>query len=48
MKGFSAIGLVRPKYEENVGSVLRAAHCYGAAMVAIQGDRSGVRNTSRA
>lgn len=44
MKGFASIGLVRPKYEENVGSVLRAAHCYGAAMVAIQGDRSAVRN----
>lgn len=44
MRGFAAIGLVRPKYPENVGSVLRAAFCYGAAMVAIQGDRTNVRS----
>lgn len=39
MRGFYAIGLVRPKSPDNVGGILRAAHCYGAAMVAIQGDR---------
>lgn len=44
MRGFAAIGLMRPKYEQNIGSVLRAAHCYRAAMVAIQGDRSAVRS----
>lgn len=44
MRGYSAIGLVRPKDVANVGSVLRAAHCYGAAMVAIQGDRTPVRS----
>ncbi len=44
MRGFAAIGLMRPKTIENVGSVLRAAHCYGAAMVAIQGDRTEVRS----
>lgn len=43
-RGFSAIGLVRPKVPENVGSVLRAAHCYGAALVAIQGDRTPVQS----
>lgn len=43
MRGFTSIGLVRPKDANNVGSVLRAAFCYGAAMVAIQGDRSPVR-----
>lgn len=43
-RGFASIGLVRPKTPENVGSVLRAAHCYGAAMVAIQGDRTPVRS----
>lgn len=43
MRGYAAIGLVRPKDANNVGSVLRAAFCYGAAMVAIQGDRSPVR-----
>lgn len=44
MRGFTSIGLVRPKSHHNVGSVLRAAFCYGAAMVAIQGDRSDVRS----
>jgi tRNA(Leu) C34 or U34 (ribose-2'-O)-methylase TrmL len=44
MRGFAAIGLVRPKHPENVGSVLRAAYVYGAAMVAIQGDRTEVRS----
>ena len=39
MRGFAAIGLVNPKYRENVGSVLRAAGCYGAALVAIAGNR---------
>lgn len=39
MAGFSAIGLVRPKTDANVGGVMRAAHCYGAAMIAIQGKR---------
>jgi hypothetical protein len=44
MRGFAAIGLMRPKLPENVGSVLRAAHCYGAALVAIQGDRTPVQS----
>lgn len=39
-RGFAAIGLVRPKIVHNIGAVLRAAHCYGAALVAIQGDRT--------
>lgn len=43
-RGFAAIGLVRPKSHHNVGSTLRAAFCYGAAMVAIEGDRSHVRS----
>ncbi len=44
MRGFSSIGIVRPKHHENVGSVLRAAYVYGASMVAIQGDRTQVRS----
>lgn len=36
-----AIGLVRPKDPSNIGSVLRAAGCYGADFVVIEGDRSG-------
>ena len=39
MRGYSAIGLHMPKTNANVGSVLRAAHCYGAAMVATSGRR---------
>ena len=50
-RGFSSIGLVRPKDKANVGSVLRAAHCYGSSLVAIQGDRtnlSSITDTSKA
>jgi tRNA(Leu) C34 or U34 (ribose-2'-O)-methylase TrmL len=39
MRGFSAIGLHMPKTPVNVGSVLRAAGCYGASMVATTGQR---------
>jgi tRNA(Leu) C34 or U34 (ribose-2'-O)-methylase TrmL len=39
MRGFSAIGLHLPKTPENVGSALRACHCYGAAMLAVSGKR---------
>ena len=35
-----AIGLVRPKDRANIGGVVRAAGCYGADMVAIEGNRS--------
>lgn len=45
-RGFAAIGLMRLKNAGNVGSVLRAAYCYGAALVAIQGDRTQVREAS--
>lgn len=38
-RGFAAIGLHQPKTPANVGSVLRAAHCYGAGMVALTGQR---------
>lgn len=44
-RGFSSIGLMRPKDVHNIGGVLRAAHCYGAALVAIQGDRTPVRSS---
>jgi tRNA(Leu) C34 or U34 (ribose-2'-O)-methylase TrmL len=39
MRGFAAIGLHNPKTPANVGSVLRAAGCYEASMVAMSGDR---------
>jgi tRNA(Leu) C34 or U34 (ribose-2'-O)-methylase TrmL len=38
-RGYAAIGLHMPKNPHNVGSVLRAAHCYGAALVAQTGKR---------
>jgi tRNA(Leu) C34 or U34 (ribose-2'-O)-methylase TrmL len=39
MRGYSAIGLYQPKSDANVGSVLRAAGCFDAALVAIEGQR---------
>lgn len=38
-RGFAAIGLHMPKDHANIGATLRAAHCHGAAMVAISGSR---------
>lgn len=38
-RGFSAIGLHQPKTPANIGGVLRAAGCYGAALVAVSGCR---------
>lgn len=37
--GYAIIGLDNPKFDANVGSVLRAAGCYNVAMVAISGKR---------
>ena len=39
MRGYAAIGLFNPKTNANVGSALRAAGCFGAGLVAIQGER---------
>lgn len=38
-QGFAGIGLYNPKSMENYGSVVRAAGCYEAAMVVMQGRR---------
>lgn len=38
-RGYAAIGLCHPKTGENLGSVLRAAGCYGASMIASEGSR---------
>lgn len=38
-RGFAAVGLVNPKNSLNVGSVLRAAGCYGASLVVVAGMR---------
>jgi tRNA(Leu) C34 or U34 (ribose-2'-O)-methylase TrmL len=39
IRGYAAIGLSNPKTPVNVGSALRAGHCYGAAMLAVAGKR---------
>jgi tRNA(Leu) C34 or U34 (ribose-2'-O)-methylase TrmL len=39
-RGFAAVALVNPKTPENVGGVLRAAHCYGVAHVTLTGIRA--------
>ena len=39
MRGFSSIGLLAPKINANVGGALRAAACYGASSIIIQGAR---------
>ena len=38
-RGYAAIGLYMPKTGLNVGSALRAAGCYDAALVAVSGRR---------
>jgi tRNA(Leu) C34 or U34 (ribose-2'-O)-methylase TrmL len=38
-RGYAAIGLYQHKTPANLGGVLRAAGCYGAAMVAYTGNR---------
>jgi tRNA(Leu) C34 or U34 (ribose-2'-O)-methylase TrmL len=35
-----AVGLVRPKSRHNIGAVLRAAGCFGADLVVIEGSRA--------
>lgn len=48
MRGYAAIGLHQPKNRFNYGNVVRAAHCYGAAMIAISGTRLQVERVVRA
>ena len=45
MRGYAAIGLDRPKDTANLGGVLRAAQCYGAALVLLTGTRMGKYST---
>ncbi|CDQ10623.1 tRNA/rRNA methyltransferase [Acidithiobacillus ferrivorans] len=45
-RGFCAVGLERPKDPSNVGMALRSAAAFGAAMVAISGER-GTRTMVR-
>ena len=39
MRGYACIGLDNPKTPANIGHILRAAGCYGCAMVALGGPR---------
>ncbi len=39
MQGFAAIGLDNPKNPINIGGVMRACGCYGAALVVLGGPR---------
>lgn len=48
LRGFAAIGLHSPKTGHNIGSVIRAAQCYGAASVAISGERIGAKHIKHA
>lgn len=38
-RGYACIGLDNPKTPSNVGSVLRAAHVYGAGLIVVSGHR---------
>jgi tRNA(Leu) C34 or U34 (ribose-2'-O)-methylase TrmL len=44
MRGYSSIGLVRPKDKHNIGGVLRAAFCYNVSMIAVEGERTPIRS----
>lgn len=39
MRGYAAVGLVNPKFGANIGGAMRAAHCYDARCVFIEGGR---------
>src|SRR5574341_637909 len=38
-RGYAAIGLYNPKSDVNAGGALRAARCYGASLILMQGKR---------
>ncbi len=40
MRGYSCVGLDNPKNTINIGSVFRAARCYGVSFVALSGQRA--------
>lgn len=46
MRGYSAIGIVGPKIEANVGGAMRAAYCYGAALIVLEAPRFEHRSTN--
>lgn len=40
-RGYAVIGLTNPKTDHNVGGAVRAAHCFGASLILIKGQRYG-------
>jgi tRNA(Leu) C34 or U34 (ribose-2'-O)-methylase TrmL len=46
--GYAAVGLHNPRDRRNVGAVLRAAYCFGAALVVVSGRRYKVQRTDTA
>lgn len=46
--GYAAIGLFNPRDRRNIGAVMRAAFCFGAALVAFSGRRYKVQRTDTA
>jgi tRNA(Leu) C34 or U34 (ribose-2'-O)-methylase TrmL len=38
-RGFATIGLYNPKFNSNIGGVLRACGCYNVGAILIEGDR---------
>lgn len=46
MRGFAGIGLDHPKTGTNVGGASRAAGCYGAAFLAVSGERCAIRGST--
>lgn len=44
-RGFYGVGLIRPKTIHNLGGVLRAAQCFGARFVGVQGARYAKAST---
>lgn len=46
--GYAAVGLHNPKELANVGSVLRAAACFGVSLVAVSGTRYKKQRTDTA
>lgn len=39
MRGYYGIAFYEPKYEENIGTAVRSAHCFGADFIAVIGKR---------
>ncbi|MEX1018060.1 MAG: RNA methyltransferase [Litorilinea sp.] len=46
--GYAAIGLQNPRDRRKIASLLRAAFCFGAALVAVSGKRYKVQRTDTA